>query len=111
VKIYVAGKMRGLPRYNFPEFDKVATALRAEGHTVLSPADIDRQMGFDPSTLPDDHDWSKLPACLDIKEVIKRDIDAILECDAIFMLPGWRCSVGAQAELAVALWAGLQILN
>lgn len=111
MRIYIAGSMRNVPYYNFPEFDKLATALRAEGHTVFNPADIDREAGFDPMTLPEDHDWSKLPDCLDLREVIKRDIDAILECDSIWMLPGWERSTGAIAEYGVAIWAGLRVVN
>ena len=39
---------------------------------------------------------------------IKRDVEALLECDAIYMLPGWKNSKGAVAEVAVADWLGLE---
>lgn len=108
--MYLAGPMRSVKFYNFPAFDAAAERLRAEGHTVFNPTDIDREAGFDPTTLPEDHDWDKMPECLNLREVIKRDIDAILECDTIMLLPGWYRSVGATAELNVAMWAGLQVL-
>lgn len=110
MRTYIAGKMRGLPLYNFPAFDKAKEHLASLGYTPISPADIDRQMGFDPSTLPADHDWSTIPEALDLKAVVRRDIEAILTCKAIYMLPGWEMSKGARAELAVAQWLGLEVI-
>ena len=50
MRIYVAGPMRGFPLYNFPAFDAAAAELRRHGHTVISPADHDREMGFNEHT-------------------------------------------------------------
>ena len=41
VRVYIAGPMTGIPQYNFPEFDRVATLLRAMGYDVVSPAELD----------------------------------------------------------------------
>lgn len=109
--IYLAGPMRGIVNYNFDTFDEVANALRAEGHTVFNPADIDRENGFDPHQLPRSHDWSKLPEGMEIRDIVRRDLKALLECDAIWLLPGWSFSRGAQAEFAVASWLGLEIMG
>ena len=105
---YIAGSMRGLKLFNFPAFDAARDRLKAEGYEVVSPADIDRAHGFDPSELPDDYDWSD-DSNVDMDHIIPRDLNAILECDGIFMLDGWMNSVGAFAEWAVALWAGKKI--
>src|SRR5262245_23383467 len=47
-KIYIAGPMRGYPSYNFPAFDEAEAALTAGGWRVLSPAAMDRAIGFNP---------------------------------------------------------------
>ena len=36
-KVYLAGPMRGLPRYNFDAFDRAAKYLREDGYAVFSP--------------------------------------------------------------------------
>lgn len=101
--------MRGRPQYNFPAFDEAKAALEAKGHEVISPADIDRAMGHDPSTLPADHDWTTIPEGLDLKEIVRRDVEAICQCDTMGLLPGWVMSKGAIAEFGVAQWLGLEI--
>lgn len=103
--------MRGIPYYNFPAFDALAARLRAKGHFVFNPADIDRKYGFDAMTLPADTDWSTMAPGLDLRKVIRRDVDAILECDGVFMMDGWPQSRGATAEHQIALWAGLRIFQ
>lgn len=40
---------------------------------------------------------------------VRRDIDAILSCEAIYMLNGWERSIGARAEHSLAVWIGLEI--
>ena len=105
--IYLAGKMRSVPYYNFPAFDAARDALQARGHTVISPADLDREHGFDAMTLPDDYDWSRIPEGFDLNACIRRDVEGVLRCDALVFLPGdWSASVGCKSEFAVARWAG-----
>ena len=108
---YIAGKMRGVERFGFDLFDAARDMLVAEGHEVISPADIDRAHGFDPNDMPEDHDWNTIPEMeiLKLENIIPRDVHAVLEADGIFMLKGWLSSVGAFAEWAVALWAGKEV--
>jgi len=95
-----------IPYYNFPAFDAARDALRARGHTVISPADLDREHGFDAMLLPPDYDWSRIPEGFDLDACIRRDVDAVLRCDALVFLPGdWTASIGSKGEFAVALWA------
>jgi len=103
--IYIAGPMRGYHLYNFPAFDKARDEFEGEGWSVVSPADIDRDNGFDPINLPADFDWNDIPDELELMDCIDRDLKAVKECDAILMLDGWRKSLGATAERAVAKWA------
>jgi hypothetical protein len=111
MRTYLAGPMRGCPRFNFPAFDAAATDLRASGIEVISPAEIDRRDGFEPAALPDDWDWRILPDGFDLRLAVKRDIEALVTCDAIHLLPGWQDSKGARAERAVAEWLGLGIFE
>ena len=111
MRAYLAGRMRGQDLYAFPVFDAVADALRADGHEVRNPADLDRARGFDPASLPPDHDWTQVPDGFDLHGCIREDIDCVLWCDAVVLLPGWRKSTGARAEAAVGLWAMKRLME
>lgn len=110
-RIYIAGPMRGIPKYNYPTFDRVAGTLRKQGAEAVSPADLDREAGFNIDDLPGDWDWNGLPPGWDMNGVIERDLKALKECAAIWMLDGWQNSVGATAEYHLAKWLGLNILG
>lgn len=106
-KCYISGPMRGIPDYNFPLFDAAKAHMQEIGWEVISPADMDRELG--------------MPQCdLDspqaAREFAARDLDALLslraeEGDAIVMLAGWEKSRGAKAEFFVAHWLGLRIVQ
>jgi len=104
--VYVAGPMRGYDEYNFPMFDYAQILGQKLGYTVISPADMDRDTGFDPDTTPVDRDF--------MRRAIRRDLNAIQalqpeDGDFVVALPGFSDSVGASTELAVASWLGLPI--
>lgn len=107
--IYVAGPMRGLPDYNFPQFDAAAQALKDEGWSVINPADTDRNEGgtdtcpheFDPNTSYEDREFMRVAMARDISAICNR-------CTAIYMLKGWERSSGAKAEHAVAQAIGIE---
>lgn len=109
-KVYIAGPMRGKKLYNFPEFDRVGGILKSKGYEVFSPADLDREHGFDPWELPKDHDWNTLPEGFDLKQAFFRDLGAVAECDFICLLDGWTDSVGARCEYFAARWLGLRFI-
>jgi len=110
-KIYIAGPMRGHYQFNFPAFDRACLHLRARDWIVVSPAELDRSIGFDPTDLPDDFDWNDPAKCdFSISDAIKRDVHAICGCDAIYLLKGWESSRGATAEKSIAEWLGLDVL-
>jgi len=91
-RIYVAGPMTGLPDLNFPAFNAQVERLRAEGWDVVSPVEINCGL---------DHEgWN---ACL------RRDLAALVTCDALWLLPGHHSSRGATLELHVARELGLEI--
>jgi len=111
MKIYLAGPMRHIPYYNFPAFDRVAEKLREEGHEVVSPADMDRETGFDAMNLPEDSDWGAIPDHFSLEKCIDRDLEKVKWCDAIYILPGWKNSTGALAEYHVAKWWGKRVVE
>lgn len=109
-KIYIAGPMRGIKHFNFPAFDRARDSL-SMAWNVVSPADLDREIGFDEKAFPEDYDWIDLKkANFSLQDAIDRDLAAIKTCDAIYMLDGWQSSNGAKAEKALAEWLGLQVI-
>lgn len=105
-KVYIAGPMTGYKNYNFFAFDKAKSDLQSQGWNVISPADIDRAHGFDPTIKGMSHDLS----ASDLGAMLARDIMAISDCDAIYMLDGWEPSKGANIEYLFAHIIGIDIL-
>lgn len=105
MRVYVAGPMRGIPEFNFPAFDRAANDLRAAGHTVFNPAEMDRADGVVPTvggiSMP--FEW-----------YIARDINVICmglpsdpgPVDCVAVLPGWENSQGAGMEVETILRLG-----
>lgn len=96
--------MRGLPEYGFPLFDQARDFLLDRGYQVVSPADMDRDVGFDPKADED--------VTLEfVHGAMRRDIEEILTCDGIVMLPNWEESGGANCERDVAKRIGLHVFH
>ena len=100
---YIAGPMSNHPAYNFPAFDAARDDIRSRGFDVISPADLDREAGFDPDTCKVDKEF--------LDAAMQRDLDAIMRVDFMVMLPGWRDSTGARAEYALARWRHIPVLD
>ena len=98
MKLYLAGPMRGLPMHNFPAFDLAAAQLRALGHEVFSPAEHDREIGYDPAVLPTRQQ---------LQQMMRWDLERVMESEGVAFLPGWEQSRGASMERAVAHFLGL----
>lgn len=110
--LYLAGPMRGIAFYNFPMFDQVAHSLRVAKYEVINPADEDRKEdNFDPTSQPKFADPANcvVQPGMDFSKIIRRCFEAVLRCDEIVLLPGWENSVGAIAELFIAVWSGKRI--
>lgn len=84
MRIYLAGPMTGLPEYNFPAFHAAAAKLRAAGHFVFNPAE-------------NANGDTSLPRAV----YMRQDIQAILDTEAIVVLPGWTQSRGASLEVRI----------
>jgi hypothetical protein len=101
---YLAGPMSGIPQHNFPLFDRVAAKLRAEGLTIVSPAELD-----------DDETRAEALASTDgvVKGVktwgdfLSRDVKLVADkADGIILMDDWYKSRGARLEAFVGLLSG-----
>lgn len=105
LRVYVAGPMAGLPDHNFPAFHVAADALRSNGYEVISPAEL--------ATEAELAEGNRLGAAFretqTYRECLKRDLRAVLDCDAVQLLPGWEASRGAQLEVSVARAVGIDV--
>jgi hypothetical protein len=95
MKVYISGKMMGLPKEDYTEmFDQAQKYLETLGYEVVNPATFD----YDDSV-----SWS---------DRLMADLMELKHCDAIYMLPNWRQeSNGAATEYYFAKGSGLNVLN
>lgn len=89
MRIYVAGPMTGIADLNFPLFHAETARLRAAGHEVINPAEINA----DPK--------AKWVDCM------RADIAQLVTCDGVALLPGWPNSRGASLEVHIAQALGM----
>lgn len=90
-KIYIAGKVSGLPFIDLTrKFGSVEKTLREQGYNPINPLNI----------VLGGQDWE--PA-------MRRCIAALVECDEIFMLHDWKQSPGARLEHEIASKLKLRI--
>jgi hypothetical protein len=84
--------MSGLPGLNFPTFHSITSSLRAGGHPVTNPAELNQDGGS----------WT---------ECMRRDIAALMECDTVATLPGWEHSKGARLAVLLAERLGMTVVK
>lgn len=89
--IYVSGPMSGYPDLNFAAFHQAAAQLRAAGFHVVNPAEFGEEAG---------KTW---------EAYMREDIKALMDCDAVALLPGWGRSRGAMLELNIAVQLGMDV--
>jgi hypothetical protein len=94
MKIYIAGKISGLP-YDAVKarFDKAAAQIRKIGFEAVNPCEI--------SPYHEAKEW---------KHYMADCIPALLACDAVYMLTGWGDSPGAKLEHTIARMASINIV-
>lgn len=90
-RIYLSGKMSGMPEMNYPAFNAEAARLRALGFHVENPAENSEQSSWE--------------------DYMKAAIIQMLSCEVVVMLPGWSESRGALIERELALRVGLKVIS
>lgn len=94
MKVYISGKITGLPIYESRLYFLTAKVyLECLKHTVINPFDLKPFLGI------------KTYFCYMIS-----DLWNLMFCDAIYMLPNWKESRGARIENAFAKLLGLKII-
>lgn len=101
--IYIAGPMRGYQNHNFDAFYKAEEKWENNSmiEKIYNPARMDEDEGFDPAAAEDSKEH--------LRSCMKRDLNAILNCNAMVMLHGWEHSEGARVEHALATYLGMPI--
>lgn len=96
MKIYISLPISGIA---FEQVDASTTfatgVLEKKGHTAINPLDVCGAVG-------DELDYA---ACMG------RDIEALLRCDAIVLLDGWKQSRGCKLEREAAKIYGLKVFE
>ena len=85
LRIYISGPMSGNNNY-LNEFLQATQTIRSAGHIPVNPAALE-------TVYPD----------AEREEYLKFDLALLAECDAVYFLPGWRESRGANREYGYAL--------
>lgn len=83
--IYIAGPITGVKNY-WEAFEKVDDELTSRGFVVLTP--------------------SRLPWNLDNDKAMKICLAMIDQADAVYFLPGWSRSIGANLEMLYGKYTG-----
>ena len=83
--IYIAGRITGVNEYWKP-FEEAEDILTAMGYIVLTP--------------------TRLPWNLDNDKAMKICLAMIEQSDAVYFLPGWNMSVGANLEMHYCKYIG-----
>lgn len=91
LRVYVAGRMRGVEDLNRPAFARASEKLRTEGHSVYNPAAANLE-------------GMPLPG------IMAQVLTQLCESEAVALLPGWWRSGGARIEWMLAKYLGLRVI-
>ncbi len=91
MKVYVAGPMTGYQDLNYPAFALASDRLRQRGFHAVSPAEL--------NAITEDY-----------RVAMRKDISALIDCEAILRLNGWEKSIGATLENRIAEVLGIPVL-
>jgi hypothetical protein len=90
--IYISGKISGIEEQASSLFEYAEEFLISQGYNTINPMKLKHT------------DLSCWKTCMKI------DIKAMMDCDKIYMLSNWQTSIGAKAELKLALDLGMEVI-
>ena len=93
MKVYIAGPITGYEDSYMKTFSRTEEHLTDQGYEVLNP-----------TKLPHNHDKKH-------SSFMREDLKELLECDAVYMIAGWKESVGASFEYDTAKICGIPVMN
>lgn len=105
MRLYIAGAVSSDPDY-VNHFMAGKATVEAAGHTAVLPPNL-QPAGYDHSAFMAEHNGTT-PAD-SLREYLKGDLVALLDCEGIALLPTWCNSRGAKVELNVALGTGMSV--
>jgi hypothetical protein len=110
MKVYIAGPMSGIPKFNIPAFDEAARVLRGRGFEVVSPAEVDGPVTREQLLTSENGDHADLPKDEGWSFYLSRDFRILADggIDVIAVLPGWEKSRGARLEVLVGKELGIE---
>ncbi len=115
VGYYLSGPITGLPDGGVTMFRTVERWLHKHGATrVVNPHELTLRMVGAVYGSPEYERWcNEHPGGRTgaYAAFMMQDLKALLRCQVIVLLPGWRTSVGATKELLTALHAGLRYIE
>ncbi|KKM73886.1 hypothetical protein LCGC14_1405950 [marine sediment metagenome] len=105
VLIYVSGPMTGQPNFNREAFEELRQYIESEpGYTAIIPGDgeeytVDELIDMAAATPENREQW------------LRKDVEDILRCDEVWVLPGWEQSRGSTFEILIALELGIPVVT
>ena len=108
MKIYISGPMTGIKDNNRIEFCRAEALLKGKGHTVINPIGI---VPLRTIKLTDSSSITQKIETPVYTDYLRSDLKSLLDCDAIYLLEGWKESKGACVEVTVAVALRLIILS
>lgn len=93
LRIYISGPMSGKKDF-LNDFLQATQTIRSAGHIPVNPAALE-------TVYPD----------ADREEYLKFDLTLLAACDAVYFMPGWQESRGANREYGYALGLGKMIFD
>lgn len=104
MKLYLAGPMSNIPQFNIPLFILVAEVLRAAGHSVISPVELDSpEIRAEALASPDGKMGEQIGGET-WGQILARDVIVVADqVDGIALLPRWLASRGARLEVLAGL--------
>lgn len=94
MKVYISGPITGMPDFNRKAFAEAESYIMSSGHDAINPHKV--------SPYREDWTWA---------DYMRADLKAMLDCDTLYLLPGWEASRGACTEVRLARELGMKIIH